>query len=380
MDTPNRSRTPFRNINNDNRAPETDVQKRKREERNRKQREYRARKKAEANNPNLVPAGSSEPSTGSTNSSTVISGTPLTPATSSLSQQRKRERDSEQRSEMSEEQREQRTRKQHEYRARKKAEGYNVNRGNAGSSKMDTPTIDTEDSINKLIADVFPSLEENATSVSYMRTRAILSANNDHVDQLNAKMIEKFPGQEKVYYSFDSVDDSHNYYLIDFLNSITPNGLPPHVLRVKVNCPVILLQNLDPNNGFCNGTRLMVRALQNHSIVAEIVDGQHAGKRMFIPRIPMSPSDYISLPCKFKRKQLPIRLSFAMTINEAQGQIIPNARIYPPKTVSSHGQLYVALSRGVSRQTTGILTQPQKDLDSTGKSTKNIVYQDILDR
>jgi ATP-dependent DNA helicase PIF1 len=240
-------------------------------------------------------------------------------------------------------------------------------------------TADNEDSINTLIQHVFPSLEENARSAEYMSTRAILSTKNEHVDQLNAKMIAMFPGEEKVYHSFDSVDDdSRNNYPIEFLNSITPNGLPPHVLIVKINCPVILLRNLDPNNGLCNGTRLMVRAFQDNAIDAEIVGGQHQGKRVFITRIPMSPSYDISLPFKLKRKQFPIRLSFAMTINKAQGQTIPNVGIYLPEPVFSHGQLYVALSRGVSRSTTRVLAKPSQELDSTGNTTKNIVYKDVL--
>jgi ATP-dependent DNA helicase PIF1 len=211
-----------------------------------------------------------------------------------------------------------------------------------------------------------------------MSTRAILSTKNEHVDQLNAKMIAMFPG-EKVYHSFDSVDDdSRNNYPIEFLNSITPNGLPPHVLIVKINCPVILLRNLDPNNGLCNGTRLMVRAFQDNAIDAEIVGGQHQGKRVFITRIPMSPSDDISLPFKLKRKQFSIRLSFTMTINKAQGQTIPNVGIYLPEPVFSHGQLYIALSRGVSRSTTRVLAKPSQELDSTGNTTKNIVYKDVL--
>jgi len=136
-----------------------------------------------------------------------------------------------------------------------------------------------EESVNKLIQEVFPSLEKNARSSAYMSKRAILSTTNEHVDQLNASMIDKYPGEEKVYHSFDSVDDdSRNNYPIDFLNSITPNGLPPHELKIKTNCPVILLRNLDPNNSLCNGTRLMVRAFQDNAIDAEIVGGQHAGK------------------------------------------------------------------------------------------------------
>jgi ATP-dependent DNA helicase PIF1 len=47
-------------------------------------------------------------------------------------------------------------------------------------------------------------------------------------------MIDKFPGNGKVYHSFDNVDDdSRNNYPVEFLNSMTPNGLPPHVLKVK---------------------------------------------------------------------------------------------------------------------------------------------------
>jgi ATP-dependent DNA helicase PIF1 len=113
-------------------------------------------------------------------------------------------------------------------------------------------------------------------------------------------------------------DDTRNNYPLDFLNSITPNGLPPHELKVKKDCPVILLCNLDPHNGLCNDTRLVIRGFQNNTIDVEIVNGQHAGSRVFIPRIPMSPSEDLSLAFKFKRKQFPIRLSFAMTINKGQ--------------------------------------------------------------
>jgi ATP-dependent DNA helicase PIF1 len=150
--------------------------------------------------------------------------------------------------------------------------------------------------------------------------------------------VDRFPSTSTVSYSFDSVDDDeHNNYPQDFLNSITPNGLSPHELKIMINCSLILLCNLDPRSGLCNGTCLFVRAVDKHILDAEIVNGTHAGDRVFIPRILLYLSEDLSLPFKFKRKQFPVRLSFAMTINKAHGQALPIVGVYLPEPVFSHG-------------------------------------------
>jgi ATP-dependent DNA helicase PIF1 len=126
---------------------------------------------------------------------------------------------------------------------------------------------------------VFPKLDENKTDSNYITSRAILSTKNDCVDRINMKMINKFQGEERVYHSFDeAVDNPNNYYPSEFLNTLMPNGLPPRVLKMKKNCPIILLRNIDPTNGLCNSTRLVIRNFQKNVIDAEIVLGSMPGR------------------------------------------------------------------------------------------------------
>ncbi|KAF7151703.1 hypothetical protein RHSIM_Rhsim02G0156100 [Rhododendron simsii] len=120
-----------------------------------------------------------------------------------------------------------------------------------------------------LINAVFPSLKENANSVEYITQRAILATRNESVDMLNDKLIAIFPGEEWKYVSYDeAIDDTHCYYPEEFLNTLTPNGLPPHELILKVNSPIMLLRNLNPSVGLCNGTRMVCKGfaqrLRNH--------------------------------------------------------------------------------------------------------------------
>ncbi|XP_062232801.1 ATP-dependent DNA helicase PIF1-like [Phragmites australis] len=243
------------------------------------------------------------------------------------------------------------------------------------------PYTSAESDNDNLIDRVFPMLATHMSNSDYITSRAILSTRNENIDDINMRLIERFPGDEMVYHSYNlAVDDPNNYYPPEFLNSLTPNGLPPHILKLKVNCPVILLRNLDPANGLCIGTRLIVRAFQRNIVDAKIVLGQHAGKRVFLPRIHLCSSDDEMFPFKFKRNQFPIRVSFSMSINKAQGQTIPHVGIYLPNPVFSHGQLYVTLSRATGRRNIKILAASENDasVDSTCTLTKNIVYKEVL--
>ena len=106
----------------------------------------------------------------------------------------------------------------------------------------------------------------------------------------------------------------------------------------------MLLRNMNKKLGLCNGSRLVVRRLQRHVIEAEVLTGQHAGRRVIIPRIETSPAN-TTLPFTLRRRQFPVRPAYAMTINKSQGQTLEKVGLCLLKGVFTHGQLYVAFSR-----------------------------------
>ena len=101
----------------------------------------------------------------------------------------------------------------------------------------------------------------------------------------------------------------------------------------------MLLRNFDPANGHCNGSRYTIKSLHSHIIEATISTGVHVGKTIFIPRIPIQPTDNI-FPFQMQWKQFPIRLYFVITANKSQGQTLNKVRIYLKK-ISFHVDNYM---------------------------------------
>ena len=187
--------------------------------------------------------------------------------------------------------------------------------------------------------------------------------------------------QERTFVSADSVSDEDNSainYPEEFLNTLAPSGIPPHELKLKVGCPIMLLRNMSGFKGLANGTRLIVTAFTSPRLIeAEIVTGSHVGKRVWLPRIELSPSDS-DMPFMLKRRQFPIRPAFAMTINKSQGQTLQSVGVYLRESVFSHGQLYVAWSRVGSPKHIKFMVLNGRRPGHAGLFTRNVVYQEML--
>ena len=233
-----------------------------------------------------------------------------------------------------------------------------------------------------MVNEIYGNINDYNYDPKYYLNRCILTPVNKSVDAINYICLNKIQHEEeKTYKSFDSVglDDCSSLFSQEFLNSKEFVGVPKHELKLKTNIPIMLLRNIDSTNGLCNGTRLMIKKLYNH--VIECCKLTDPSQKVYIPRMTLSPSA-LNLGYEFRRKQFPVRIAFAMTINKSQGQTLTKTTIYLPRPVFEHGQLYVAISRVTTPENLKIFMKetPIQGFNEKHQKyiTKNIVHQSLL--
>ncbi|CAI0460144.1 unnamed protein product [Linum tenue] len=236
--------------------------------------------------------------------------------------------------------------------------------------------------IESITNDIYDAFEEQHMSTDYLSGRAIVTPTNAAVTEVNDFVLQKIPGHCRCYYSSDSMQlDTEvpqlfaETYPTEFLNALQFNGVPDHEIRLKVYTPIMLLRNLSPPNGLCNGTRILITKLGENIIVGNIMGGSFDTKEVVIPRIVLNVEDK-RWPFILKRRHFPVRLCYGMTINKSQGQTLDKVGVYLPKPVFSHGQLYVAASR--VRSAGGLRFLIENEEDVPANYTRNIVYSEAF--
>ncbi|GJR41657.1 ATP-dependent DNA helicase PIF1-like protein [Tanacetum coccineum] len=221
--------------------------------------------------------------------------------------------------------------------------------------------------IEQIVQETYPDFTTRQHDDDYLKERAILTPRNDDADAINAYMFKKLAGDTVTYNSADEICkastdtlEQHNLYPVEFLNSLNFPGMPPHSLCLKKELPIMLIRNVNPSKGLCNGTRLIITDLGQFVIWAKILTGSHVGDNVLIHRIILT-STQSKWPFVLNRRQFPIRPCYAMTINKSHGQSLNHVGLYLPNPVFSHGQLYVALSRVTDPEGLKILMIPDEN-------------------
>ena len=255
-----------------------------------------------------------------------------------------------------------------------------------GSNIIEVPSDMCLDSKDEVVDKVFDDFQANIGNAEYFKSRILLAATNQIVNEVNDEMVEKLPGEVSTFCSVDTVGDLDNSTMFptEYLNGLSLSGLPEHELKLKVNTVVILLRNMDINAGHCNGTRYLVKQIGKYRLVLHKLDAKEDDKNkvLILPRIPLRYGGQ-SFPFELTRLQFPIKIAFALTINRAQGQSASKCGILLPRDVWTHGQIYVAFSRSGNPNNVYVWAEQSQfgpyGLDPGKRYVKNVVYREVIE-
>ena len=231
--------------------------------------------------------------------------------------------------------------------------------------------------------EVFDWMYEDGFSPEIAATTTILCGTNKIVDFWNSKLSAKNPMKEFFLYSRDTlceVDDPNNILkgLLneDVLNGMNHKGVPPHLLKLKVNDICFITRNLCNFEALTNNTRVRILIITEFAIKVTTLGDDPI--QATLPRIRFKFRLSYGLSFEMMRIQFPLRRAYAMTFNKCQGQTLRKTLLDVREPVFAHGQLYVAMSRVEHFNSIALLTT-KEDIDHfKSPVVYNVVYKNAL--
>jgi len=165
-----------------------------------------------------------------------------------------------------------------------------------------------------------------------------LCTHKENVNQINEIHLSRLPTDKKVFQASDS--DSSMCSMID---SQVPVG---QTLELKEGAQVMLTKNLNVSKGLVNGARGIIKRFESGSAGYPVVKFMSGLEQVIGPEkwvVKTTGGGTVS------RRQLPLKLAWAVSIHKSQGMTLDCVKISLSR-VFEYGQTYVALSRARSLQ------------------------------
>jgi len=150
-------------------------------------------------------------------------------------------------------------------------------------------------------------LQKSLANPVFFNGGAILTPTNEAVVGINDVLLKRLLGEVLTFHADDTgdiKDGSHE----DFTSFCSPT-----------HAPVMLLRNLDPIHGHCNGTQMTRLRASARCLEARLNGGDFDGEKRLIYRTKLTGNEE-DFPFQLTRLQLPVRIAFAIKINKSQSR------------------------------------------------------------
>lgn len=172
----------------------------------------------------------------------------------------------------------------------------------------------------------------------YTRNIDIEHINKTHLLQLK-QALKTYPALYEVGYDRLEIDCKSAKKVTDKLKaSLDKNTTCASVLELCEGAQVMLLTNMDFENELVNGSRGIVTGFKGELPIVKFLNGQ---ERCIDRQAWTLREESVSVT----RKQIPLKLAYAITIHKSQGCSLDCAEVDIGRSIFDAGQSYVALSR-----------------------------------
>ena len=218
-----------------------------------------------------------------------------------------------------------------------------------------------------------------------LHKRAIMAATNDQVDNWNQQIQSLNPNTMVDFFSTDTladIDDSVGNLkaLItpEILHRYDIPNVPSHKLSLKCGDICLIIRTLRGcGNKVALSTNTRVKIVEIKSSCIRVLTLTKVPCHVNIPRIIFKFRLTSNESYYMHRKQYPLRLAYAMTINKSQGQEFESAVLDLSRPPFTHGLLYVGASR-VRHSNNIRVFNCNNTGDNPAPVVTNIVFKDLL--